>query len=126
LFTQVLGDKQSVSALQVTSHAAELQMNVPHDCVGGVTHAPAPSQVETRISDELVAQLGSWHLVPRATKAHFPDLHRPVVLQLVGCETAQSSCGSGAPSDTAAHKPSEVERLQAMHAEAQSELQQTP
>jgi len=67
LFAQVLGATQSVSALQVSSHAAELQMKVPHECVGGVTQLPAPSQVEDSISEELVAQLAPLQFTPWAT-----------------------------------------------------------
>ena len=36
------------------------------------------------------------------------------------------SCGSGAPSGTAVQRPSVAERLQALHASVQAELQQMP
>ena len=45
LLTQVLGDVQSASVVQVDLHAAVLQMKVPQEISPGVTQAPAPSHV---------------------------------------------------------------------------------
>jgi len=126
LFTQVLGDTQSASVLQVFSHSAELQMKVPHGILVGVTQLPRPSQVDVGVSDELVAQLEALHLMPGSTFAHFPDLHSPVVPQVAGAVTPHRPWGSGAPSATAVHRPREPVRLQAMQAPAQGVWQQTP
>jgi hypothetical protein len=124
--TQVLGGTQSLSVAQILSHAAELQMNVPHDRLSGVTQVPRPSHVEAGVSEELVAQLEPLQLKPSATYAHLPDLHRPVVPQVDGAVTAHSPCGSGALSATAVHRPSEAGRLHDKHSPVQGVLQQTP
>jgi hypothetical protein len=67
LLTQVLGDTQSLSVLQMISHAAELQMKVPHGWSGGVTQVPRPSHVEAGVSDEPVAQVATLQFLPSAT-----------------------------------------------------------
>ena len=123
---QVLGDTQSASVLQVLSHAAELQMNLPQSKAGGVTHAPSPSQAEAGVCEEFVAQAEALQLSPFAKLAHAPALHKPVVPQLVCAVALHFSCGSGPPSATAVQSPRDAERLHAMHAPVQSELQHVP
>jgi len=66
LFTQVLGDTQSVSAVQVLRHTLFLQMNAPQLITGGVTQAPEPSQVEAMTSEVPVEHASSLHLLPLA------------------------------------------------------------
>jgi len=123
---QVLGGTQSASLAQLFLHAAELQTYVPHGLAGGVTHAPSPSQAETGVSDEAVAQAASLQLSPLLKLAHAPALHRPVVPQVFCGVALHFSCGSGAPSATAVQSPSEADRLHAMHAPVHSELQHVP
>jgi hypothetical protein len=50
----------------------------------------------------------------------------PVVPQVLASVTAHFSCGSGALSATAMHKPGAAGRLQDMHAPAHAFSQQTP
>jgi hypothetical protein len=66
LFTQVLGETQSLSVAQVFSHAAELHTKVPQDRFSGVTHDPIPSQVEAGVVDEPVAHTACLQLRPLA------------------------------------------------------------
>ena len=89
LFTHVFGGTQSASAAHVFLHAPAAQINVPHDWFAGVAHTPRPSQVDTGVADDVVAQTAGLQFAPFATSAHAPELHRPVVPQVVVAVTAQ-------------------------------------
>lgn len=124
--TQVLGGTQSTSVLQTFSQAAELQMKVPHVRLGGVTQPPRPSHVDAGVAEELVAQTAGLQLSPLAKLAQAPDLQAPVVPQVTWAVASHFPCGSGWPSGTSVHSPKEAERLHAMQASLQAELQQIP
>ena len=89
LLTHVFGGTQSTSVAHVFLHAPAAQTNVPQDWFAGVAQVPEPSQVDTGVADEAVAQTAGLQLVPLATTAHPPDTHRPVVPHVVVAVTAQ-------------------------------------
>lgn len=124
--TQVLGGTQSASEAQLALQALPLHMKLPQLRLSGVIQAPAPSQVEAGVWDELEAQAAGLQLLPLSKNPHAPPLHAPVVPQVEGALTLHLAWGSGAPSLTAAHRPSEPARLQAMQAPEQAWLQHTP
>ena len=126
LFTQVLGETQSVSLVQVFIQTLFLQMNAPQLITAGVTQAPSPSQVEAKTSEVAVEHASSLHLLPLATYVHAPPLQSPVVPHVADAVTLHFSCGSGELSATVVQSPREAERLHAMHAPVQSELQHVP
>ena len=64
--TQVVGGTQSASEAQVALQAAELQMKVPQETLAGVLHVPAPSQVDTGVSEDVEAQSAGLQLSPLA------------------------------------------------------------
>jgi hypothetical protein len=65
--TQEPGGAQSASAVHVDLHAAVPQRNGKHVFAAGVTHVPAPSQLETGVSVAVpVGQLAAWQGVPWA------------------------------------------------------------
>jgi len=66
-FTHVLGVTQSLSRLQVDRHDEPLQANVPQDRSGEPVQAPRPSQVETGVTDDVLAQAAALHGSPFAT-----------------------------------------------------------
>jgi hypothetical protein len=124
--TQVLGATQSASEAQLALHALPLHVKLPQLRLSGVMQAPAPSQVDTGVWDELDAQAAGLQLLPLSTNAQAPPLHAPVVPHVEGALALHLPWGSGAPSLTVAHRPSEPARLQAMQASEQAWLQHTP
>jgi hypothetical protein len=66
LFTQVLGDTQSPSRVQLDKHAVLLQTKVPQGRSAGVTQLPRPSHAEAGLSDDVLAQTGSLQASPLA------------------------------------------------------------
>jgi hypothetical protein len=126
LFTQVFGATQSASERQVDLHTAALQTKVPQEALAGVAQAPAPSQVEAGMSWDGEAHSAGLQLSPLAKRAQAPPWQDPVAPQ-VDCRVAMHSpCGSGVPSATALHKPTDPDRLQALQAPLHALLQHTP
>ena len=65
--TQTPGGAQSASAVHVDLQAATPQRNGKQVVAGGVTQAPAPSQLEPGVSVAVPdGQLAAWHGVPCA------------------------------------------------------------
>jgi hypothetical protein len=82
LLTQVLGDVQSASVVQVDLHAAVLQMKVPQEISTGVTQVPAPSHVEAGIWAAVEAHTAALQFLPLSKSAQAPPLQEPVVPQV--------------------------------------------
>jgi hypothetical protein len=61
LFTQVLGETQSLSTLQVVKQAPLAQVKGAHALSGGVTHLPLPSHLAAGVSEDVVEQLEALH-----------------------------------------------------------------
>jgi hypothetical protein len=61
LFTQVLGETQSLSTLQVVKQAPLAQVKGEHGLSGGVTHLPLPSHLDAGVSEDVVEQLDGLH-----------------------------------------------------------------
>jgi len=81
-FTQVVGDRQSLSVAQATRQLLLRQVKVPQDTTAGVTQLPMPSQVDAGVRDEMFTQLAALQVVPLATYAQVPHQHAPVVPQV--------------------------------------------
>lgn len=124
--TQVLGGTQSASEAQLALHAPPLHTKVPQLRLSGVMQAPAPSQADAGVWDELEAQAAGLQLLPLSKNAQTPPLQAPVVPQVAGALTLHLPWGSGAPSLTVVHRPSEPAKLQALQASEQDWLQHTP
>jgi hypothetical protein len=76
-------EAQSALAVQVALQAAAPQEYGKHDVAPGVTHLPAPSQVDWPVKVVVPAgQVGSVHLVFAAYFWQAPAAHRPFVPQL--------------------------------------------
>ena len=124
--TQVLGLMQSLSLRQGILQSVPSQMKVPHVRSSGVTQAPAPSQVDSGVTEDMLAQTPSLQWVPLSVYAQAPPLHVPVVPHDKLSLATHLPCGSRAPSATVEQRPNDVTRLQAMHAPVQLSLQHTP
>lgn len=82
---QVLGGEQScasVADVQLVRHAPSAHVKVPHDWLGGVTHAPCPSHMEAGVSIVAVAQTAERQLMPASWLAHTPRTQSPVMPQV--------------------------------------------
>ena len=67
------GEAQSESAVQVALQTLAPHWNGKHELVAGVTHAPAPSQVDVGVNCVVVAgQVDALHVVPFAYFWHAP------------------------------------------------------
>jgi hypothetical protein len=122
---QTAGVWQSASAAQLALHASAPQRNGKHELAGGVTQAPAPSQVEPGVK-VVLGQLGSPHDVPCANFWHAPAAHMPFVPQLAAAWATQVLDGSGAPVGTSAQVPMAPASAHDLQAPAQAVAQQTP
>lgn len=80
--TQVLGGTQSPSEAQLALHAPPRHAKFPQLRLAGVMQAPAPSQADAGVWDELDAQAAGLQLLPLSNCAHAPPLHAPVVPQV--------------------------------------------
>jgi hypothetical protein len=61
LFTQVLGETQSLSTLQVDKQEPLPQVKGEHALSGGVTHVPLPSHLDVGVSEDVVEQTEALH-----------------------------------------------------------------
>lgn len=87
---------------------------------------PSPSQVLMGVSLPLV-QVAVTHSVPTANFAQPPaPLQRPLVPQVDRASTLHCMCGSGLPTATGVHSPSEPTWLQLTHGPWHGKLQQRP
>jgi hypothetical protein len=73
-----------------------------------------------------VAHAPGLQFFPLSNFAQAPPLQNPVVPQVDCGVVAQWPWGSGEPSATGLHKPSDPDRLQALHASVHAPVQQTP
>ena len=64
LFAQVVGERQSVSFVQVVLQAPESQMKLPQSIVLGVLQVPLPSQAEAAVAEDVLAQAAALQIVP--------------------------------------------------------------
>lgn len=126
LLMQVLGDLQSESWVQLVLQAVPLHVKVPQSRSFGVTHFPAPSHNEAGVSLVEEEQSADAQFLPLSKYAQAPLLQEPVVWQVDCAVTLHLPCGSGEPSATEVHVPSELDRLQASHDTSQALLQHTP
>jgi hypothetical protein len=124
---QTAGASQSAFAAQVALHAEAPQRNGKQDVAGGVTQAPAPSQVEPGVKVvELAGQAASPHGVPCANFWQAPASHMPFVPQPEAAVAAQVFDGSGAPEATSPQMPMAPVSAHERQAAVQAEAQQTP
>jgi hypothetical protein len=123
---QTFGGAQSPSAVQVDLQAAIPHLNGKQELAGGVTQAPAPSQVDAGVSVMPVAgQLAAPQGVPCAYFWHAPAAHLPFVSQVPGLST-HDWAGSGLFVGTFVQAPIEPVSAHDLHALAQAVAQQTP
>jgi hypothetical protein len=93
----------------------------------GVTHVPAPSQVEAPVDMVVLAgQTGSWQEVPARYFWQAPASHFPLVPQLAEPWSTHIPAGSLVPVATLLQTPSEAVSAQLLQAPLQSVWQQTP
>jgi len=126
--TQTVGAAQSVLALQELLQTLTPHSNGKQEMALGVTHFPAPSQVEAAVKTVVpIPQLEPRQVVPWT---YFWQLPLPSHLLLVPHDVTpwswQISWGSGAPIGTRVHVPREVVRAQDWQAPEQAPLQQIP
>jgi hypothetical protein len=118
---------QSAFAVQVALQAATPQEYGKHEVAPGVTHLPAPSQLDLPVKFVVPdGQVGSAHLVPEAYFWHAPAAQRPFVPQLAAPWSTHMFLGSIVPVGTFVHTPSVPARPQDLHAAAQVVAQQKP
>jgi hypothetical protein len=80
---QTAGDTQSALAVQPVLQTAVPHRNGAQDDPAGVTHLPAPSQVEVGVKAVVpVGQLEPLHCVPAAYLWQAPAAHLPLLPQL--------------------------------------------
>ena len=90
------GVAQSASAVQVDLQATTPHLNGKQELGGGVTHAPAPSQVDAGVSVIVLAgQLAAAQGVPCAYCWQAPAAHLPLVPQVPGLVDAGLRRGRG-------------------------------
>jgi hypothetical protein len=93
----------------------------------GVTHLPAPSQVEAFVNVVVPAgQVGSAHLVLAGYFWHPPATQRPFVPQLAAPWSTHTPFGSMVPVATFVQSPSVPTSAHDLHAALQVVTQQTP
>lgn len=126
LLLHVVGGTQSLSWVQLVRQAVPLHVKVPQVISFGVTHFPAPSHAEAGVSLDEEEQSAAPQFLPLSKYAQAPLLQAPVVWQVDCVLTLHLPCGSGEPSATELHVPSELDRLQASHDTSQALLQHTP
>ena len=64
--TQVAGATHSASVVQISLHAADAQIKGSQGLLSGVAQAPAPSQVEAGVTEDVLAQTAGLQLRPWA------------------------------------------------------------
>jgi hypothetical protein len=124
-FAQTAGASQSPSTVQVALQATAPQANGKHGIADGVTHAPAPSQVEPGVK-VVEGQVAPAHGVPCAYLWQAPAAHMPFVPQVEALVAAHVPAGSGAPGATSPQIPMAPVSAQERQASAQAVAQQTP
>jgi hypothetical protein len=124
---QVAFDAQSALDVQVALQAATPHVYGKQDVAVGVTHLPAPSQLDLFVKLVVPAgQVGSRHFVPAAYFWQAPAAQRPFVPQLAAPWSTHIALGSTAPVGTFVHVPSVPGRPHDLHAAAQAVAQQKP
>jgi hypothetical protein len=129
MFTQLLGDTQSVAVLvQVVLQAvAEPHWYGSHNVLVTDRQTPAPSQVRCGVSVE-PTQVPAAHCVPLAQKRHAPmPLHMPSSPHDVAAVAAHWLAGEGAvPLATLLHRPRLPAIAHDLHGVSHAWLQQYP
>jgi hypothetical protein len=106
-FTQTAGDWHWLSAVHDGRHASVPQMNGKHGLAPGVTHVPAPSQVDSAVPCIVAeGQVAGLQGVPEAQRWHAPASHLPLVPQVDTSCIAQMPAGSIVPVATFVQTPS--------------------
>lgn len=121
------GATQSASAVQVALHEEAPHLYGAHDVDGGVTHAPAPSQLEAGVCVvPFAGQLAPPHGVPCAYFWQAPASHMPFVPHIEGDWATHVPVGSGEPVATALHWPMVPPSAHERQVPAQAVAQHTP
>jgi hypothetical protein len=125
---QTAGDAQSASAVQVPLHTAAPHWNGKQELVAGVTHRPAPSQVEVGVNWVVaVGQVDALQAVPLTYFWQAPaPSHLLLVPQVAAPWSRQVPSGSAPPVATLVHVPSVLPSAHDRHAPVQALLQQMP
>jgi hypothetical protein len=124
---QVAFGAQSAVAVQVALHAATPQAYGKHDATLGVTHLPAPSQLDLPVNVVVPdGQVGSAHFVLAAYFWQAPAVQRPFVPQLGAPWSTHMAFGSSVPVGTFVHTPSVPARPHDLQAALQVVAQQKP
>ena len=125
-FTHTAGDWHWLSAVHDGRHAFVPHVKGKQGFAAGVTHVPAPSQVDSGVACCVAdGQLAARHAVPEPHFWQAPASHFPFVPHVDGSCTAQMPAGSFVPVATFTQLPS-MAATHDLHAPVQAWSQQTP
>ena len=125
-FMQTAGDWHLLSAVHDGRHASVPQVNGKQAFAAGVTHVPAPSQVDSGVACWVAdGQVAARHAVPETHLWQAPASHLPFVPHVDASCTAQMPAGSFVPVATFTQLPS-MAATHDLHAPVHAWSQQTP